>query len=89
MKVLKGYVRNRNRPEGCIIEGYMAEESLECCSEYLHDMKAVGLRSYDDRDVSTSKGINNGVVETVSYAQLLQAHQTILENSDVIQPFIE
>lgn len=89
MKVLKGYVRNRHRPEGCIVEGYMAEESLECCSEYLHDMKAVGLRSNEDRDVSISKGISNGVIETVSYEQLLQAHQTILENSDYVQPFIE
>ena len=28
-KVLKGYVQNRNHPEGCIAECYIAEEALE------------------------------------------------------------
>ena len=32
MKVLKGYVRNRNRPEGCIVECYIAEEAIEFCT---------------------------------------------------------
>ena len=89
MQVLKGYVRNRNRPEGCIVEGYLAEESVECCSEYLHDLEAVGLRTDVVRDSVTSKGLNNGVVCSVSYTQLLQAHHMILENSDLVQPFIE
>ncbi|KAI5338157.1 hypothetical protein L3X38_017428 [Prunus dulcis] len=29
MKVLKGYVQNRTRPEGCIAKRYIAEEALE------------------------------------------------------------
>ena len=35
MKILKGYVRNRSRPEGCIVECYIAEEAVEFCSEYM------------------------------------------------------
>ncbi|XP_057802767.1 uncharacterized protein LOC131018047 [Salvia miltiorrhiza] len=35
MRVLKSYVRNRNRPEGCMAECYIAEEAVEFCSEYL------------------------------------------------------
>ena len=31
MRVLKGYVRNRTRPEGCIIECYIAKEAVEFC----------------------------------------------------------
>ncbi|VVA40801.1 PREDICTED: transposase, partial [Prunus dulcis] len=31
MKVLKGYVQNRTRPEGCIAERYIAEEAVEFC----------------------------------------------------------
>ncbi|XP_076912650.1 uncharacterized protein LOC143571021 [Bidens hawaiensis] len=31
MGVLKGHVRNRNRPEGSIIEGYTSEEVIEFC----------------------------------------------------------
>ncbi|RVW89710.1 hypothetical protein CK203_047225 [Vitis vinifera] len=40
MKVLKGYVRNRNRPEGCIAECYIAEEAIEFCTEYLSNVDA-------------------------------------------------
>ena len=33
MKISKGYVRNRNRPEGCITKCYIANEAVEYCSE--------------------------------------------------------
>ena len=45
MKILKGYVRNRNRPEGCIAECYIVEEAVEYCSEYLSNMEAFGIPS--------------------------------------------
>ena len=45
MKVLKGYVRNRNHPEGCIAECYIAEEALEFCTEYLSSIDAIGIPS--------------------------------------------
>ena len=32
MKRLKGYVRNRSHPEGCIAESYIAKEALEFCT---------------------------------------------------------
>lgn len=32
---LKSYVRNRNRPEGSIAEGYLAEECVTFCSRFL------------------------------------------------------
>ncbi|XP_023761334.3 uncharacterized protein LOC111909789 [Lactuca sativa] len=38
MKKLKNYVRNKARPEGCIAEGYVAEEALSFCSMYLRDV---------------------------------------------------
>ncbi|KAI5328162.1 hypothetical protein L3X38_027558 [Prunus dulcis] len=37
MKVLKGYVQNRTRPEGCIAERYIAEEAVEFCTQHLSD----------------------------------------------------
>ena len=40
MRVLKGYVRNRNKPEGCIVECYIVEEALHYCIEYL-DLDAI------------------------------------------------
>ncbi|KAL5578354.1 hypothetical protein UlMin_020053, partial [Ulmus minor] len=37
------YVRNRSRPEGCIIECYVAEEAVEFCSEYLESAQTIGI----------------------------------------------
>ncbi|XP_052625705.1 uncharacterized protein LOC128132784 [Lactuca sativa] len=38
MKKLKNYVINKGRPEGCIAEGYIAEEALTFCTMYLRDV---------------------------------------------------
>ncbi|KAL4035635.1 hypothetical protein IC575_004338 [Cucumis melo] len=35
MKVLKRFVRNQNRPEGCITEAQICEEAVEFCSDFL------------------------------------------------------
>ena len=43
MKVLRGYVRNRNQPEGCIVECYIMEEAIEFCTEYLSNVDAIGI----------------------------------------------
>ena len=58
MKILKGYVRNRRCPKGCIVESYIVEEAVEFCTEYLQDCEAIGLPinrlldSIDGRDNS-------------------------------------
>ncbi|GJX25654.1 hypothetical protein Tco_0231950, partial [Tanacetum coccineum] len=38
MKKLKGYVRNKAKPEGSIAEGYVAEEALTFSSHYFRDV---------------------------------------------------
>ncbi|XP_078161127.1 uncharacterized protein LOC144556620 [Carex rostrata] len=43
VKDIKGYVRNRYRPEGSIIRAYAAEEVIEYCTQYLDDLKTVGI----------------------------------------------
>ncbi|PKA50770.1 hypothetical protein AXF42_Ash017649 [Apostasia shenzhenica] len=43
MKILKGYVRNRYRPEACMIENYVAEEVVEFCNKYLHNINPIGV----------------------------------------------
>ncbi|KAK2416592.1 hypothetical protein QL285_038977 [Trifolium repens] len=52
---LKGYVRNRSRPEGSIAEGYLAEEAITLCSRYLHTSVDTRLnrksRNYDNSDL--------------------------------------
>ncbi|GKB33340.1 putative transposon, En/Spm-like protein [Tanacetum coccineum] len=43
MKVIKGHVRNRNRPEGCIAEETIMEEIIKFFSEYHKTMKTIGI----------------------------------------------
>ena len=42
MAVLKGYVRNRSRPEGCIAEVYGTEEVIEFYLDYM-DFDPIGI----------------------------------------------
>ena len=43
MKVLKAYTKNQYRPEASIVERYVAEETIEFCSEYINTATLVGL----------------------------------------------
>ena len=43
MKILKGYVRNQNHPEGCIVESYVAEEAVKFCSKYIGSEETIGV----------------------------------------------
>ncbi|RVW81554.1 hypothetical protein CK203_051852 [Vitis vinifera] len=47
---IKGYVRNRNHPEGCIVECYIAEEAIEFCTKYLSNVDAIGVPSSTNVD---------------------------------------
>ena len=43
MPTLNRYVHNRAYPEGSMIEAYTTEESVNCCTKYIKDGKAIGL----------------------------------------------
>jgi hypothetical protein len=42
MGILKHYVRNRARPEGSIVQGYVTEEVIEFCLDYMARLDPVG-----------------------------------------------
>jgi hypothetical protein len=41
--VIKGYVRNRSRPDGSIAKGFLTEECISFCTNYLNIENPVGL----------------------------------------------
>ena len=43
MKILKGYTKNLQCPKASIVERYIAEETIELCSEYTEKEKSIGL----------------------------------------------
>ncbi|CAL9029484.1 unnamed protein product [Prunus brigantina] len=64
MKVLKGYVQNRNHPEGCIAERYIAEEAIEFCTEHLSYVSTVGVPS------SQKMGLSKPLIGCIVQSQL-------------------
>ncbi|BBH07141.1 hypothetical protein Prudu_018990 [Prunus dulcis] len=87
MKVLKGYVQNRTRPEGCIAERYIAEESVEFCTQHLSDVSTVGVPS--SQKMGVSKPLSGCTVSVVDQDLLNQAHLYVLENTEEVLPYIE
>uniref|UniRef100_A0A803PCS7 Transposase n=1 Tax=Cannabis sativa TaxID=3483 RepID=A0A803PCS7_CANSA len=89
MKILKGYVRNRYRPEASIVESYIAEESVEFCSEYIANVDTIGIPKPRRDPKEESKGIFSGRFENVEVKDLELAHRNVLENTIGVQPYIK
>ncbi|CAL2257854.1 unnamed protein product [Prunus armeniaca] len=87
MKVLKGYVQNRNRPEGCIVERYIAEEAVEFCTKHLSDVSTVGVPS--SQKMGVLKPLSSCTVILVDRDLLNQAHLYVLENMEEVLPYIK
>jgi len=89
MKILKGYVKNLYRPEASIVQKYIAEESIEFCSDYLGKAKPVGLP--ESRHAGRYDGVRtHGVhVRSMGREEVLKAHFYILNNVDEVQPYLE
>ncbi|CAL9013230.1 unnamed protein product, partial [Prunus brigantina] len=51
MKELKGYVKNRSKPEGCIAEKYLAEECSRFCSGYMKQAAEIGVQHSRNEDL--------------------------------------
>nr|BAV56711.1 transposase [Ipomoea nil] len=86
MKILKGYVRNRNRPEGCIAECYISEEAIEFCSEYLTDVQTVGIPS-TFQEVVRTRPLSGAQVQSISQEEWEQSHRYILANDVEIDQY--
>ena len=89
MKVLKNYVRNRSRPEGCIVECYIAEEAIEFCKEYLSNMDTIGIPIDPRIDHKIGTPLPGSFVMKVDPIVLLQAHHYVLENTTIVKPYFE
>lgn len=99
---LKSYVRNRNYPEGSIAEGYMAEESLAFCSQYLQGVETKFNQSRRNCDVEVElhkhplfplspvgRPIGHGEMFNLDETSWVQAHRYVLFNCDIISPYLQ
>ena len=89
MKVLKNYVRNRHRPEGCLAESYIVEEAIEFCSDFLSRIDPVGLginildASLDNS--SFGRPLSSRVSFRPKQDLLYQDHRYVLANTIDVQ----
>ncbi|XP_074265753.1 uncharacterized protein LOC141588197 [Silene latifolia] len=89
MKPLGGYVRYQNRPEGCMIQGYVAEEALEFVTDYLSDVESIGLPTTRHEGRIEGQGTLGKAVVAINRDTLDQAHFYILQHTVDVHPYLE
>lgn len=104
LRTLKSYIRNRAHPEGCIAEGYLADECLTFCSRYMSDIDTKFNRKVrnDDEDIEedTLKSnlevfrplghtIGGSTPKHLDHLECDQIHFYILQNYDPLLKFVQ
>lgn len=93
MKTLKGFVRQRARPEGSMAEGWLVQESCVYISEYLAGKKQnimPHLWSTKDDDRLTGKvPQGKGVLKLFDEEKRTKVHNYCMMNSDLMQKWYE
>ena len=97
MKVLKSYVKNKNRLEGCVTENYTLEESIKFCFGSVEGMEYIEImpnrnEAWDDEEGEAEqygKALSSGTSIELDKTSLLQAHKWVLHNIDEIKSWIE
>lgn len=103
MKVLKGYARNKARPEGSIAEGYIDNECMTFCSMYFEGIETKfnrAERNYEG-DTSTNQGsglpifsqnacgLGAAKYDELNREELAMAQTYVLNNCEEVYPYIE
>ncbi|KAK7258274.1 hypothetical protein RIF29_23845 [Crotalaria pallida] len=99
---LKSLVRNKAQPEGSIAQGYLAEEVLTFCSQYLEGIETRinrPARVDDFNSASTShlpslfpplgKAVGAFSTFELSTLEKIQAHRYLLLNCPAVKPYID
>ena len=94
MKILKDYVRNRARPEGCIAEYYLAHECVSFCNELTDHSIELNTKEGRNEEWSNDVILEGRPIsrrkEIILTDELLEiAHRYILLNTSVVEPFLE
>jgi len=89
MKILKGYVKNQYQPEASIVERYIAEEAIEFYTNYMSEVKAIGIPKSRYEGRHEGKGTQGVRVVRKDQQQILQTHLYILNNTDYVLSFLE
>ena len=90
MKTLKGYVRQRAQPEGSMARGYIMEEALGFCTEYMQNCTVTSRRVWDDKEEpSTNDEVLQGKGRRRVLSPQLQQwiHEFVLNNAEILEDY--
>ena len=85
MRVFKGYVKNQNRPEGCIAQCCIVEEAIEFCSEFLLGLGTIRVPPATE----DNKPLGGSDFTKIDQMFLNQAYLCVLHNTNVVQSYIK
>ena len=90
MSVLKKYVRNSSRPEGCIAKGYGTEEVIEFCVDFIDDLNPIGVPMSSHEGRLKGKGIleKKSNMHTQE-SEIRKANFIVLQNSSLVAPYMD
>ncbi|XP_020874040.1 uncharacterized protein LOC110226484 isoform X2 [Arabidopsis lyrata subsp. lyrata] len=94
MKVLKDFVRNPARPEGCIAESYLAEECVRFCSDFLKKTTNVEEKldrniEYESNSILEGRPISAATSFSLSDMEKKVAHLDVLHNTAVMDKYVD
>jgi hypothetical protein len=90
MVVMNGYVRNRDHPEGTMIEGYTSEEVIECYADYIKDGKSIGVPVSRHHGRLFGKGTKGAKsIIDATYEREHEAHFSVIHQLAVMRPYVE
>nr|GFC60535.1 hypothetical protein [Tanacetum cinerariifolium] len=88
MGFLKGYIRNRYRPEGSIVQGYVAKEVVQFCTNYMDDVADIGHSQPRHQGRLDGVGTIGRKDVTPTNDDFEQVHFIVLQNMTCIEPYI-
>ncbi|KAL4556637.1 hypothetical protein LXL04_034791 [Taraxacum kok-saghyz] len=84
---LKGYVRNRHRPEGSIVRGYAIEEVTEFCTNYLKGVTTIGIPQSQHEGRLQGVGTVGFKSRVPDREEFHMAHFTVLQHMTCVAPY--
>ena len=92
--VIKGYVRNRARPDGSIVQGFLTEECISFCTNYLDVDNPVGMPGNNHFGRLDGAGHRTGrrelhVDDSDRRADFDRANLVALQHLEVVDPWLE
>jgi hypothetical protein len=90
MTVLKKYVRNHSRPEGCIPKGYGTEEVIEFCADFIDDISLIGVPKSRHEGRPEGKGtLGKKSNMHIPDNEIRKENFMVLQNSSLVAPYMD